>query len=161
MQVLFMDAHMLVIKCCSYHCIPECFHLHLLHCIHCIASIRGGLASGGALGLFRLDVCMCQQGGEFWEKWSNKGRLVWFFEKLVVHRALRVHYFGRVAHVRGKNFAWGVSALIWLLVSSFSLLFQHDCVERYLCLWGVMFFLAFDRLHRAVVLVLGNRSVLE
>ena len=36
------------------------------------------------------------------------------FEKLVVHRALRVrvHHFGRVALVRGKNFAWGVSALV-------------------------------------------------
>jgi hypothetical protein len=33
------------------------------------------------------------------------------FEKLVVHRALRVHHFGRVALVRGKSFAWGVSAL--------------------------------------------------
>ena len=34
------------------------------------------------------------------------------FEKLVVHRALRVHHFGRVALVRGKNFSWGVSALV-------------------------------------------------
>ena len=36
------------------------------------------------------------------------------FEKLVVHRALRVrvHLFGRVALVRGKNFNWGVSALV-------------------------------------------------
>ena len=33
------------------------------------------------------------------------------FEKLVVHRALRVHHFGRVALVRGKNFGLGVSAL--------------------------------------------------
>ena len=39
------------------------------------------------------------------------------FEKLVVHRYLRVHHFGRVALVRGKSFAWGVSALLcfWLL----------------------------------------------
>ena len=50
------------------------------HSLHSICS--GGVsASGGALGLFRLDVCMCQQGGEFWEKWSKRGRLVWFFEK--------------------------------------------------------------------------------
>ena len=35
-----------------------------LHSLHSICS--GGVsASGGALGLFRLDVCMCQQGGEF------------------------------------------------------------------------------------------------
>ena len=33
------------------------------------------------------------------------------FEKLVVHRALRVHHFGRVALVRGKSFGLGVSAL--------------------------------------------------
>ena len=53
------------------------------------------------------------------------------FEKLVAHRALRVHRFGRVALVRGKNFGLGVSALVG---SWFSLRFQHDCVERYLCL---------------------------
>ena len=35
------------------------------------------------------------------------------FERLVVQRALRVHHFGRVALVRGKNFVWGVSALVW------------------------------------------------
>ena len=36
------------------------------------------------------------------------------FEKLVVHRALRVrvHHFGRVALVRGKSFALGVSDLL-------------------------------------------------
>ena len=33
-------------------------------------------------------------------------------EKLVVHRALRVHHFERVALVRGKSFAWGVSDLL-------------------------------------------------
>ena len=33
------------------------------------------------------------------------------FEKLVVHRALRVHHFGRDALVRGKSFGLGVSAL--------------------------------------------------
>ena len=41
------------------------------------------------------------------------------FEKLNVHRALRVrvHHFGRVALVRGKNFNWGVSALVLALGS--------------------------------------------
>ena len=77
---------------------------------------------------------MCQQGGEFLGEVIEQGGDLFDFEKLVVHRALRVHHFGRVAHVRGKNFGLGVSALIWLLFSSFSLLFQHDCVERYLCL---------------------------
>jgi len=130
-----------------------------LHSLHSICS--GGVsASGGALGLCSLDVCMCQQGGEFWEKWSNKEETCLIFEKLVVHRALRVYHFGRVALVRGKNFVWGVSALVWLLVASFSLCFLHDFVERYLCLWGVMLWF-FDRLRRAFALVLGDRSLLE
>ena len=69
-----MDAHVLVTRYCSYPCIPECFHLHLLHCIHCIASVQGGVSvSGGALGLFRLDVCMCQQGGEFFGEVIEQG----------------------------------------------------------------------------------------
>ena len=79
-----------------------------LHSLHSICS--GGVsASGGALGLCSLDVCMCQQGGEFWEKWSNKGETCLIFEKLVVHRALRVrvHHFGRVALVREKKLCLG------------------------------------------------------
>ena len=83
---------------------------------------------------------MCQQGGEFLgEKWSNKGETCLIFEKLVAHRALRVHHFGRVALVRGKGFAWGVSALFWLLIfphfpsascmtaSSFISVFEESC----------------------------------
>ena len=80
-----------------------------LHSLHSICS-WGVSASGGALGLFRLDVCMCQQGGEFGRSDRTRGTCL-IFEKLVVHRALRVHHFGRVALVRGKSFAWGVSAL--------------------------------------------------
>ena len=146
MQVLFIDAHVLVTRCYSYLCIPECFHLHLLHRIHCIASVQGASQlQGGALGPFRLDVCMCQQGGEFWEKWLNKGETCLIFEKLVVHRALRVHHFGRVALVGRKCFAWRVSALFLAPdFSSLSLRFLHDCVELYLCLWGVMFWLLID-----------------
>jgi len=34
------------------------------------------------------------------------------FERLVVHRALRVHHFGIVALVRGKSFALEVSDLL-------------------------------------------------
>ena len=41
----------------------------------------------------------------------EQGGALFVFEKLVVHRALRVHHFGRVALVRGKSFACGVSAL--------------------------------------------------
>src|SRR6185436_7192922 len=81
-----------------------------LHSWHGICS-RGVSASGGALGLFRLDVCMGQQGGEFGRYDRTRGTCL-IFEKVVVHRALRVHHFGRVALVRGKSFAWGVSALV-------------------------------------------------
>ena len=145
MQVWFMDAHVLETRCCSYLCIPECFHLHLLHHIHCIASVQGEFQLQGELWVLLDLMCACANKGENFERSDRtRGRLVWFFEKLVVHRALRAHHFGRVAFFRGKNFSWGVSALIWLLVSSFSLLFQHDCVERYLCLWGVMFWLLID-----------------
>ena len=41
----------------------------------------------------------------------EQGETCLIFEKLVVHRALRVHHFGRAALVRGKSFVWGVSAL--------------------------------------------------
>ena len=100
-----MDAHMLETRCCSYLCIPECFHLHLLHCIHCIASVQGESQLQG-----ELDVCMCQQGGEIFGERSDRTRGCLIFE-LVVHRALRVHHFVRVARVRGKCFSGGVSAL--------------------------------------------------
>ena len=62
------------------------------------------------------------------------------FEKLVVHRALRVHHFGRVALVRGKGSARGVSALFWLLIfpclpsascmtaSSITSVFEESCL---------------------------------
>ena len=99
-----------------------------LHSLHSICS--GGVsASGGALGLFRLDVCMCQQGGDLFD----------FLKKLVEHRALRVHHFGRVALVRGKNFACGVSALVLapgfprfpsascMTVSSVTSVFEESC----------------------------------
>ena len=39
MSCLWM--HTCLTRCCSYFCIPECFHLHLLHYIHCIASVQG------------------------------------------------------------------------------------------------------------------------
>ena len=84
------------------------------------------------------------------------------FEKLVVHRALRVrvHHFGRVALVRGKNFAWGVSAFFLapgfprfpsascMTASSVTSVFEESCF-------------GFDRLRRAVALVFGDRSLLE
>ena len=48
------------------------------------------------------------------------------FEKLVVHRALRVHHFGRVALVRGKSFGLGVSAL-FLAPGSVTSVFEESC----------------------------------
>ena len=58
-------------------------------------------------------MCACANKGENFlgEVIEQGGDLFIFFEKLVVHRALRVHHFGRVALVRGKSFALGVSAL--------------------------------------------------
>ena len=95
-----------------------------LHSLHSICS-GGVFASGGALGLFRLDVCMCQQGGEIFGERSDRTRGCLIFE-LVVHRALRVHHFGRVALVRGKSFAWGVSALF--LAPGFSRFPSASCM---------------------------------
>ena len=66
--------------------------------------------------------------------------MIFFFEKLVVHRALRVHHFGRVALVRGKSFACGVSALVLapgfprfpsascMTASSVTSVFEESCV---------------------------------
>ena len=59
-----MDAHVLVTSCCSYHCIPECFHLHLLHCIHCIASVQGEFQLQGELYVFLDLMCACANKGE-------------------------------------------------------------------------------------------------
>ena len=57
------------------------------------------------------------------------------FEKLVAHKALRVHHFERVALVRGKNFVLGVSALFgsWfpsassMTASSVTSVFEESC----------------------------------
>ena len=115
-----------------------------LHSLHSIYS--GGVsASGGALGLFRLDVCMCQQGGEFWEKWSNKGETCLIFEKLVVHRVFESASFWESCTCEREKLCLGSFCfVIGSGFSSFSLCFLHDCVERYLCLWGVMFWLLID-----------------
>ena len=80
-----------------------------LHSLHSICS-GGVLVSGGDLGL-SLDVCMCQQGGEVFGERSDRTQGCLIFE-LVVHRALRVHHFVRVARVRGKCISGGVSALV-------------------------------------------------
>ena len=72
----------------------------------------------------------------------TRGRLetCLIFEKLVAHRTLKVHHFGRVTLVRGKDFACGVSVLFWLLifprlpsdscmtVSSITSVFEESCL---------------------------------
>ena len=71
-----------------------------------------------------------------------------------------MHHFGRVALVRGKIFSWGVSALVLapgFLV--FPLLLAW--LRRALPLSLRSHVVAFDRLRRAVALVLGDRSLLE
>ena len=81
------------------------------------------------------------RGRIFGKSDRTRGRLetCLIFEKLVAHRALRVHHFVRVALVRGKGFAWGVSALFWLLIfprlpsdsymtaSSITSVFEESC----------------------------------
>ena len=71
----------------------------------------------------------------------TRGRLetCLIFKKFVAHRGFRVHCFGRVALVRGKGFAWGVSVLFWLLIfprlpstscmtaSSITSVFEESC----------------------------------
>ena len=141
MQVLFMDAHVFVTRYCSYLCIPECFHLHLLYCIHCIASFQGEFqVQGELLGLFRLNVCMCQQEGEFWEKWSNKGETCLIFLKNLLCTGFESASFWESCTCERVKFCLGsFCSVLGSWFSSFSLCFLHDCVERYLCLWGVMF----------------------
>ena len=78
------------------------------------------------------------------------------FEKLVVHRALRVHHFGRVALVRGKSFALGV---LPCLAPGFPFVFSMTA-SSVTSVFGESCF-GFDRLRRAVALVLGDRSLLE
>ena len=90
---------------------------------------------------------MFEQGGKLFDFWEN--------QKLVEHRALRVHTFGESCISKGEMHSVGVSDLF---SSWFSFRFWHDCVEPCLCLWGVI--LVFDRLRRAVALVWGNRSLL-
>ena len=70
---------------------------------------------------------------------ANKGETCLIFEKLIVHRASRVYHFGRVALLRGKNFAWGVSTLFLapgfphfpsascMTVSSVTSVFEESC----------------------------------
>ena len=73
-------------------------------------------------------MCACANKGENFERSDRtRGRLVCLiFEKLVVHRVLRVHHFGRVALVRGKSFACGVSALF--LAPGFSCFPSASCM---------------------------------
>ena len=141
-------------RCRSCSWMHTCLWLDVTHIIvslnaftytSCICS--GGVSAlGGALGLFSLDVCMCQQGGEFWEKWSNKGGdLFDFWKTCCAHGFESASVWESCTCEREGKTLLG-EFLLWfgLLVSLFSLCFLHDCVERYLCLWGVMFWLLID-----------------
>ena len=90
----------------------------------------------------------------------EQGGTCLIFEKLVVHRALRVHHFGRVALVREReklclgSFCFGFGS--W-----FSRFPSASCMTASSVTSLRSHVLAFDRLRRVVALVLGNRSVLE
>ena len=131
-----------------------------LHSWHGIYS--GGVsASGGALGLFRLDVWMCQQGGGFLGEVIEQGGDLFDFWKTCCAQGFESASFWKSYTCEREKLYLGSFCFVfgfWFSLLSFH--FQHDCIERYLCLWGVMF-LAFDRSCRAVALVLGNRSLLE
>ena len=83
-----------------------------LHSLHSICS--GGVsASLGALGLFRLDVCMCQQGGEF------LGEVIKQFLGEVIEQGGDLFDFGfesasfwENCTCEGKCISGGVSALV-------------------------------------------------
>ena len=66
---------------------------------------------------------MIEQGGQLFDFLEN--------QKLVEHRALRVHTFGESCTGKGEIYSVGVSALF---SSWFSFRFWHDCVEPCLCL---------------------------
>ena len=147
MQVLFMDAHVLETRYCSYLCILECFHLHLLHRIHCITSVQGESQLQRELKVFLGLMYACaNKGDNFGRSDRIRRRPVWFLKNLLCTWLWECISLGEL-HLweRGKNFAWGVSALVLapgFLV--FPLCVLRDCVERYLCLWGVMFWLLID-----------------
>ena len=86
-------------------------------------------------------MCACANKGEnFGRSDRTRGRLVWFLKNLLC-RALRVHHFGRVALVRGKNFGLGVSALFLapgflcfpstssMTASSVNSVFEESCFD--------------------------------
>ena len=75
-----------------------------LHSLHSICS--GGVsASEGALGLFRLNVCMCQQGGEFLGEVIEQGGDLFDF-------GFESASFWENCTCEGKCISGGVSALV-------------------------------------------------
>ena len=161
MQVLFMDAHVLVTKCCSYHCIPEWFHLHLLHCIHCIASVQGEFQLQGELLVFFDLMCACANKGEnFGRSDRTRGRLVWFLKNLLCTGLWECIILGEL-HVWEEKALLGEFLLCFWLLVFLAFLPLPAWLRRALPLSLRSHVLAFDRLRRAVVLVLGDRSVLE
>ena len=136
-----MDAHVLVTSCCSYHCIPECFHLHLLHCIYCIAYIQGESQFQGELEICLALMCACANKGE---KFSglNKGENCLIFEwtkNLLCTGLWECIHVVRVALVRGNAFQGkfrpclapsfpGFPSASGMTVSSTASVFEESCL---------------------------------
>ena len=103
-----------------------------LHSLHSICS-GGVLVSGGALDLFSLDVCMCQQGGEVSDR--TKGKL-FDFSKTCCAQGFESAYVVRIALVRGKCIQWefllclapGFPSASGMTVSSPTSVFEESCL---------------------------------
>ena len=83
-------------------------------------------------------LLLLDHGWCFYFCWTElaSSRLVWFLKNLLRTGLWECIILGELHLWEGKT--------VLLLVSSFSLCFLHDCVERYLCLWGAMFWLLID-----------------
>ena len=124
----------------------------VLHSLHSICS--GGVSvSGGVLGLFSLDVCMCQQGGEVWFLREPKTCWAQGFESAYMRWEL--HLWGGNAF-QGEfllclapgflvTFAWLCRALplslrshacVWLIASS-----HCPCLRESISAWSSDLFL--------------------
>ena len=115
-----------------------------LHSLHSIYS--GGVsASGGVLGLLGL-MCACANKGEnFGRSDRTRGDLFDFWKTCCAQGFKSASFWEScTCESDGKTLLGEFLLWFWLLVSSFSLCFLHDCVERYLCLWGVIFWLLID-----------------
>ena len=85
-------------------------------------------------------MCACAYKGENFERSDRtRGRLVWFLKNLLCTGLRECIILGEVALVRGKSFAWGVSALFlapgfprfpsasYMTASSVTSVFEESC----------------------------------